>query len=109
MHLSSIHDRLIVWGSHAQIKCGDDFCTDVVFTGYIDTGLQFDMVNGEAGYFFHKVLCDDVFYRVMAVRSASVTANERSAIVSQKFWYWSKWPSAPGVSLMMRNERKGVW
>ena len=56
VNFCGIHHRLLVGTGHAQIEGGDDFCTDVVFTGYIDTGLQFDMVNGEAGYFFHKIL-----------------------------------------------------
>mgnify|MGYP002528287561 FL=1 len=56
MHFRRIHHRLLVGTGHAQIEGGDDFCTDVILTGYIDTGLQFDMVNGEAGYFFHKIL-----------------------------------------------------
>lgn len=45
---------------------------------------------------------------VMLSRRALVTPKERSAIVSQKFWYWSKWWSAPGVSLMIRKLRKGT-
>ena len=28
----------LISGSHAQIKCGDHFCTDGIFAGYINAG-----------------------------------------------------------------------
>ena len=36
VEFSGIHDRLLIWGSHAKIKRCDRICTDVVLAGYIN-------------------------------------------------------------------------
>ena len=56
VYFCGIHYRLFVGAGHTQIEGGDDFCADVILAGHIDTGLQLDMVNGEASYFFHDIL-----------------------------------------------------
>ena len=52
MHFRSVHDRLFIGAGHTQVKGGDYFRSHIILAGYINAGLQFDMVNGEAGYFF---------------------------------------------------------
>ena len=54
MHLCGIHDRFIIGTGHAQVKGSDDRVTDRVFTRYIDTRNQTDMVYSKACNFFHN-------------------------------------------------------
>ena len=54
VEFSGIHDRFLIWGSHAKIKRCDRICTDVILAGYINARLQFDMVYGETCYFFFQ-------------------------------------------------------
>jgi hypothetical protein len=39
---------------HTDIEGRYDFVTDLVFTGYIDTAKQTDVVDGKTRYSFHK-------------------------------------------------------
>ena len=32
VYFCGIHNRFIVWGSHAQIECSDDFGADGIFS-----------------------------------------------------------------------------
>ena len=54
VNLGSIHDRLIVWTCHADIKGGDDLIAHAVLAGYIDSREQFQMVDSKTGNFIHK-------------------------------------------------------
>lgn len=53
--------RFAVGQFHTDVESGDDFAAHLVLTRHVDAAVQAQMVDGEAGYFFHKVLCDDVF------------------------------------------------
>ena len=53
VHLGGVHHRLLVGAGQAQVKGGDGFLAHLVFPGDIKAGLQFQMVNGKAGDFFH--------------------------------------------------------
>ena len=54
VNFSCIHDRLIVWACHADIKGGDDLIAHAVLAGNIDTGKQLQMINSKAGDFIHE-------------------------------------------------------
>lgn len=54
MHFGSVHDRLLIGAGHAQVEGGDDLTAHSIPAGYIDSGLEPDMVNGEACDFFHN-------------------------------------------------------
>ena len=54
--LSGVYHRLIVRFGQPQVKGGDGFTADLIFPGHIQTGLQLDVVNGEAGDFLHSTL-----------------------------------------------------
>ena len=58
--LGSVHDRFFVRGSHADIKGSDDLISEIILAGNIDSRLEFDMVYGKAGYFFH-VFCSFLY------------------------------------------------
>ena len=53
MHLGGVHHRLVVGLGQPQVEGGDGFRAHTILPGYIEAGLQFDMVNGKAGNFFH--------------------------------------------------------
>ena len=52
VHLRSVHDGLAVGGGHAEVECGDGGIAVVIDAGDIDTGLQYEVVDGKAGDFF---------------------------------------------------------
>ena len=54
VNLCGVHDRLFIGAGHAEVEGGDGFCADFVLAGNIDTGLQSDVVYGEACDFFHN-------------------------------------------------------
>ena len=47
MYFCRVHDRFIVGTGHADIKGGNNRVAHRVFSGYIDSGLKADMVNGK--------------------------------------------------------------
>ena len=67
VEFSGIHDRLLIWRSHAKIKRCDRICTDVVLAGYINARLQFDMVYGETCYFFQWKNLSFCFFNIFDV------------------------------------------
>ena len=64
VHFCGIHDRFLVGGGNAQIEGGHNLGTNLVFPGYVYAWLQFVMINGKAGYFFHDEFSFYVFYDV---------------------------------------------
>ena len=55
VHLCRIHHRLFVGRSQPQIKGGYSLLPHRILSGYIQSGLQFNMVNGKAGNLFHNI------------------------------------------------------
>ena len=51
----SEQSRFPVGFFHADVKGGDRFTAHFVFSGYIDTAKQADMVNGKTGYCLHII------------------------------------------------------
>ena len=51
---SCVQHRLFIGTGQPQVKGGNGFCAHLVFSGHIQTGLQFDMINGKAGNLLHS-------------------------------------------------------
>jgi hypothetical protein len=56
VNLSSVHHRLVIWFGKTQVKGCHRLTANLVLPGYIEARLQFDMINGKTGDFFHKHL-----------------------------------------------------
>ena len=51
--LGGVHNGFLVGAGHADVEGGDGGLACQVFPGYIDTGLEQDVVYGKACDFFH--------------------------------------------------------
>ena len=56
VHLSGIHDRLLVGAGEAQIKGSDDRAAHRILAGYVDAGLKQQVIDGETCDFFHNII-----------------------------------------------------
>ena len=77
VHFRRVHDRFVVRGGHAKIERSDDFRSDMILSGYIDARLQFDVVYGKAGNFFHIKILLSVSIKTLKQKAVSVKTNSR--------------------------------
>ena len=56
MDLSRVHDRLVIGACHTDVEGRDRRVPGHVSPGNIDAGEKAEVVDGEAGDFFHKYI-----------------------------------------------------
>ena len=78
MHFGGVHHRLVVGLRKAQVEGRHRLRPRLILPGDVQPRLQFDVVNGKAGYFFHVI--PSVFYgkgyHIPAVIASKTARNQ---------------------------------